>query len=442
MMLATLKHSLRSNGSKLLASRNLSILNALEEFPGVPSLQSDGVRSSGSASVQESVLKNGIRVVSYDRTGNAGISSLKISIASGSQSETIRQKGAAHLSTVNTFNGTSSVSGLRLARNLENLGAKVNAYSNRDEIVYEIKALPDKIDQAFDLLVGTIKKPLKPTFVVKEAKSRVEHIYANFASDPKAQLAELLHEASFGELTPLGGSVYAESLDKLDELQVLQFATENLDTEKIVVAASGVSHDKVKQLVEAAFNNFVHIPSPKVAPSPFTGGEVRIRKDLDGASYVALGLPASPASYQANKALVQLLQKLLPQYEVVYNHHVLGGLIGFYYSGDAVGSQRFVADSVAAVKALSQSAAGASFDAVKTKNLLEHKLSFDGDATRALLNATVLKAGDAKSLESLTAQDVSAAAARAYAGGAHPGYVVLGKTFGTHVYSAVVNLFK
>ena len=51
----------------------MSILNALEEFPGVPSLQSEGVRSSGSASVQESVLKNGIRVVSYDRTGNAGV---------------------------------------------------------------------------------------------------------------------------------------------------------------------------------------------------------------------------------------------------------------------------------------------------------------------------------------------------------------------------------
>jgi hypothetical protein len=62
------------------------------------------------------------------------VSTIKFTIASGSRAESLSEKGAAHLLAVSAFAGTGKRSGLRLIRDLENLGATVRASADREKV--------------------------------------------------------------------------------------------------------------------------------------------------------------------------------------------------------------------------------------------------------------------------------------------------------------------
>ena len=59
---------------------------------------------------------------------------IKFTVLSGSRSEGVEEKGAAHMLAVAAFSGTGKRSGLALVRDLESLGAKINSYSDREQV--------------------------------------------------------------------------------------------------------------------------------------------------------------------------------------------------------------------------------------------------------------------------------------------------------------------
>ena len=73
------------------------------------------------------------------------VSTIKFTIASGSRAESLSEKGAAHLLAVSAFAGTGKRSGLRLIRDLENLGATVRASADREKV--ELSVVLDKFLQ-------------------------------------------------------------------------------------------------------------------------------------------------------------------------------------------------------------------------------------------------------------------------------------------------------
>lgn len=101
-------------------------------------------------------------------------------------------------------------------------------------------------------------------------------------------LFQLLHEAAYGELTPLGGSIYAENLDELKEQEFASFVGNNFKSGNVVISSSGIPHDSIKQLVESVFNDMPNADRTSVV-SPYVGGNVRFRTDLNGQSFIGLG---------------------------------------------------------------------------------------------------------------------------------------------------------
>ena len=102
-----------------------------------------------------------------------------------------------------------------------------------------------------------------------------------------------MYEAAYGELTPLGGSVYSENLSHLDEKEFSSFTASNFKSGNMVISSSGVSHDSVKQLAESVFND---IPTGVNSPmsSKYQGGFAKVKKDLNGKSYVGLAFEVNP----------------------------------------------------------------------------------------------------------------------------------------------------
>ena len=96
--------------------------------------------------------------------------------------------------------------------------------------------------------------------------------------------------------------MYADNLEKLAEKDSVQYAVDNFVLENVVISGTGVSHDRLKQLVQVSFADLKKGKAVKAA-SPWVGGDVRIRKDLDGVSHVGIGFPIK----ESNGLLLLLL---------------------------------------------------------------------------------------------------------------------------------------
>ena len=76
--------------------------------------------------------------------------SVKFSIASGSRAESLEEKGAAQLLAATAFIGTAKRSGIRLVRDLENLGAKFSAVADREQVIFCADSYLGKVNRRVD----------------------------------------------------------------------------------------------------------------------------------------------------------------------------------------------------------------------------------------------------------------------------------------------------
>ena len=108
--------------------------------------------------------------------------------------------------------------------------------------------------------------------------------------------------------------MYADDLDKLNDWEVSKFAAKNIvagtvflhlitlleieiscfaifvTLDNIIVTGSSISHDSLKQLVDTLFSTVPAGPT-SVQKSTYIGGDVRVRKDISGLSYVGIAFP-------------------------------------------------------------------------------------------------------------------------------------------------------
>lgn len=77
---------------------------------------------------------------------------------------------------------------------------------------------------------------------------------------------------------------------KLDPSEVLKFRAENFHSGNVIVTGTGISHDTLKQFAEKYLS---FLPEGTVASphSPYVGGDIRVRRDFDGDSYLGLAFP-------------------------------------------------------------------------------------------------------------------------------------------------------
>jgi predicted Zn-dependent peptidase len=108
---------------------------------------------------------------------------------------------------------------------------------------------------------------------------------------PFAYSRQLLHEAAYGENTPLGSPVYAPDFDKVCAAEVAAYRKANFTGSRLTVTAVGnVSHDSLKHMIEY-WTHGLSSGSGSANNSPYQGGDVRVRTDLGGKTYLGLGFP-------------------------------------------------------------------------------------------------------------------------------------------------------
>ncbi|KAL1519473.1 hypothetical protein AB1Y20_022992 [Prymnesium parvum] len=268
------------------AARNLPTL--ARRFSSLPAQAPTAVTS----------LPNEFRIASENTGGETA--TVGVWIDTGSRYESDANNGVAHFLEHMAFKGTAKRSQMQLEKEVENMGAHLNAYTSREQTVYYAKVLKKDVPKAVEMLSDIL---LNSTFS-KDAVERERDVILREMQEVDSQIEEVvfdrLHEVAFVG-TPLARTILGpeENIKSISVDDIVNYVKTHYTAPRMVLAASGaVDHDQLVQLSAEYFGGV-----PKTAPpgfsfeyeaSLFSGAEVRDHNDDMEVGHFALAFEGLP----------------------------------------------------------------------------------------------------------------------------------------------------
>jgi processing peptidase subunit alpha len=234
--------------------------------PGLPTLKP--AYELETPDVLTSKLSNGLRVASQETYGQAV--TLGMFVGTGSRHESAANNGSTHLFEHMAFKGTKSRSHASLVKEIEDMGAMVNACAAREHLVFSVDVLRDDLEQAIQLLAESL---LEPTITAEELEH--QKLIVNFGREeleqnPQMLVTEEIHSAAYGEETPLGQPLFCpeHNFDLITPESLTNYMDSHFHAGQMVLAAAGVEHEEFTKLAEKYLADI-----PAFAPASATPGE-------------------------------------------------------------------------------------------------------------------------------------------------------------------------
>ncbi|WKY04173.1 hypothetical protein Q1695_005280 [Nippostrongylus brasiliensis] len=248
-------------------------------------------------------LDSKIRVASEPYYGD--YCTIGVALESGCRFESGYPLGISHIVEKLAFGSTSRHSSRdEIYGVLQQNGGLIDCQSTRDTFIYAASCHVSGLDAVLEVIANAIWRAKNTPEELEEAKMIVQYEIEDMPKkieNIEPLLTDWLHKAAFRDNT-LGFSKFTteEALPKITEKHVNSYISQHHAPERVVVAGVGVDHDEFVAAVErhfkpgtAAWEKNPEILLPKLPPldksvSQYTGGEVRINKDL---STLAIGTP-------------------------------------------------------------------------------------------------------------------------------------------------------
>jgi len=236
-------------------------------------------------------LKNDMRVAT--ETSHSETATVGVWIDAGSVYEDENTNGVAHFLEHMAFKGTGKRSREALEREVENMGASLNAYTSREQTVYYIKVFKNDVPKAVDILADIIQNSSYDKDHIERERGTILREMEEVASQPEETIFDHLHSVAY-QGNALGRTILgpASNVQRFTRDDLINYTKKHYTGPRMVLAASGgVNHDQLVGLAENAFSSVSsqsHKPQGFVHPSQFTGSMVSIRDDDMPEVHVAL----------------------------------------------------------------------------------------------------------------------------------------------------------
>jgi len=282
-------------------------------LPPVPSSPS-GVRELAGGvtitegAIRESVLPNGVQVVTEQVPGRRSVSA-GVWVRHGAAHDPAARSGASHLLEHMVFKGTDRRTAHDIALSLEALGGALDAYTSREHTAFQARVLGRHLPDALDVLADMVLNPsLRDTDLELEREVILEEIAQ--VEDTPDDLVFELHGARLYGSHPYGRSILgtAETVAELTAADLRGLHAEAYRGRSLLVAGAGnLEHDAFLDGVAALFEGLDGGAPPHdvVAPPPPAEGDERVTRD-SAQSHVVLGTALPRHSDPSRYALTLL----------------------------------------------------------------------------------------------------------------------------------------
>jgi predicted Zn-dependent peptidase len=265
----------------------------------------------GDASIQDSRLGNGIRVVT-DAMPEARSVSIGVWAAVGGRDEPPALAGASHFLEHLVFKGTASRSARQIAEAIDGVGGSMNAFTTSEHTAYHCRLPHERLELGLEVLGDVLTVPaFRANDVEAERNVILEEIDMNLDL-PEDWVHTLLAEAMFPE-HPLGREVLGteQTVSAMTRDEIAGFFNERYQAANLVVVAAGrLDHDALVAAAESTLGTLeggerATRLAPVLPPRP----EVSEHKDTEQ-SHVAIGWRGVPHTHPDRYAVGVLNQIL------------------------------------------------------------------------------------------------------------------------------------
>ena len=251
-----------------------------------------------SEAVRVTRLPNGLTVVS-ETMPRVETVSFGAYVGTGTRNETAVENGVSHFLEHMAFKGTSKRDAATIAREIENVGGHLNAYTAREQTAYYCKTLKEDLALSVDIIGDILTHS---TFIPEELERERGVILQEIgqANDtPDDIVFDHFQSTAFPNQAMGRPTLGTEDVIRHMKRQTLtDYMAHHYGPSRIVVAAAGaLEHEALLDLVQRHFEDL-----PKVAPgepeaAAYAGGEFREERELDQV-HIVLGFPSTPYSHR------------------------------------------------------------------------------------------------------------------------------------------------
>jgi len=267
---------------------------------------------AGSGVVGESVLSNGIRVLS-ERVPGARSVAVGVWVGHGAAHDPEALAGRSHLLEHMVFKGTERRCAREIALALEGLGGSLDAWTTREHTSFQARVLDEHLPLALDVLADLTVRPLLQDGDLALEKEVVLEEIAEVEDTPDDLVFEL-HGALLWPRHPFGRSILGRP-DSVGGMSVAAIRALHRDAYRganlLVAAAGNVEHAALATDVEKLWEELdpgsrEPLPAP---PGEGRTGEERVERDT-AQSHVVFGT-ALPGHAHPSRYALSLLSSAL-----------------------------------------------------------------------------------------------------------------------------------
>lgn len=241
--------------------------------------------------VMQTTLDNGVRVIS-DKMTRVATASVGIWVDCGSRAESANMNGAAHLIEHMVFKGTQSRSAEQIAREVEDVGGQINAWTAREQTGFYVRMLADDVPLGMDILSDLLTNPAIDQEELDRERNVVIQEIGMVEDTPDDIIFDHFQQCAFpdqGMGRPILGT--RDTVSSMTRHDLRDFLSHHYAANRMVVSGAGaIDHQHLVDLAQKSLGHLHKSDVQPAAPAQYQGGEVRVEDDLEQLHWV-LGFP-------------------------------------------------------------------------------------------------------------------------------------------------------
>jgi predicted Zn-dependent peptidase len=260
--------------------------------------------------IQLTNLSNGLKIIT-ETMDHLESTSLGVWVDVGARHETIENQGISHMLEHMAFKGTKKRTAQDIAKEIENVGGDINAYTSYEMTAYHTKLLKEDVFLGLDILSDILQFSQFDDIEFKKEQSVVLQELGQTKDSPEEMVFEHFQTMCFNN-QPIGRSILGteETIMGLTPTVINDHMKNFYNPEHMVVAAAGrLDHDQFANWVEKLFVDLSPNSPNKCEKAIFTGGDYREHKDLEQVHLTMgfEGLPYGHLDYYVQSVLSTIL---------------------------------------------------------------------------------------------------------------------------------------
>jgi predicted Zn-dependent peptidase len=248
-------------------------------------------------------LRNGVRVVAIPLP-HLESASVSVFVHSGSAGESRRESGISHFVEHMAFKGTTGRSCQQINLDAEQLGADVNAHTDKDHTAFHMRGMAKDAASFVRMLGDIVQNASFPEAELERERQVLLQEYIEDEEDPLSTAFKLFDKLCFAShpaglpVIGLKGNIGRFSRDDLLAFVESRYVGANI----VVGAAGGIDPERIVQAVEESFGGLRAGTAEQIAPPTHRGGTGSKAIAGLGQTHVVYGLPMPALASEAQHA--------------------------------------------------------------------------------------------------------------------------------------------